>query len=139
VKPAERLVIAEAELQKLTKERGGLSQALGDPRLVTWTYEGGPVPRRLSSFEIATIKRISSLEAKIEVLEDECDDLLSDIVCGLSGMKGEPDDPEVLLRASLVVLNRLHRAGNTLPESRAVMKALLRYLKSLANDEDDDE
>ena len=138
MKPVERLAAAEAELAKLMKERSSLDQALGDPTLVTWTYEGGPVPRRLSTFEVATVKRIASLDKKIEPLEDECEELLSDVVVGLSGIDGEPDDPEVLLRASLVVLNRLQRAGASSPESSAVMRALLRYLKSLARDDDGD-
>ena len=138
MKPVDRLAAFEAELQKLTKERDGLGQALGDPTLVTWTFDGGPVPRKLTSFEVATVKRIASLDKKIAALDEECEELLSDVVCGLSGIDGEPDDPEVLLRAALVVLSRLHKAGTTLPESRAVMKALLRYLKSLASEEDDD-
>jgi hypothetical protein len=139
VKPVERLNAAEAELQKLTKEYDALRSALGDNKLITWVAERGPVPRRLTAFETATVKRIDVLDQKMAVLEDECEELLSDVVCGLSGISGEPDDPEVLLRASLVVLNRLHKNGNTLPESLALMRALLRYLKSLANDEDDDE
>lgn len=138
MKSVERLAAFEETLAKLTKERDGLQQALGDPLLVTWIAERGPVPRRLSAFELATVKRIAALEAKIEPLEDECEELLSDVVCALAGIDGEPDDPEVLLRAALVALNLLHKRGGPLPESRAVMRALLRYLKSLANDEEDD-
>lgn len=134
--PPERLAAFEAELEKLTKERDGLRQALGDTKLVTWIAERGPVPRRLSSFELATVKRLASMEPKIEALEDECDELLSDVVCWLAGIDGEPDDPEVLLRASLVTLNRLHKAGNSTTESRVMVRALLRYLKSLASDDD---
>jgi hypothetical protein len=137
VKPVDRLAIAEAELQKLTKEYDSLRAALGDNKLITWVAERGPVPRRLTAFEMATVKRIDVLDQKMAVLEDECEALLSDVVCGLSGIAGEPDDPEVLLRASLVVLNRLHKKGNTLPESLAVMRALLQYLKSLARDDDE--
>jgi len=137
--PVERLAAFEAELAKLTKERDGLRQALGDPKVVTWIAERGPVPRRLSAFEIATVKRIASLDAKIEPLEDECEELLSDVVCSLAGIDGEPDDPEVLLRASLVAMNLLHKSGTALPESRVVVRMLLRYLKSLAEDEEFDE
>jgi hypothetical protein len=138
MKPVERLAAFEAELSKLLKERDGLRQALGDPALVTWVAERGPIPRRLSTFEVATIKRLASLDAKIEPLEDECEELLADTVCALSGIDGEPDDPEVLLRASLVVLNMLHKSGTALPESRIVVRMLLRYLKSLAEDEEID-
>lgn len=134
MKPVDRLVEAESELRKLKKERDGLALALGDPKLVSWTHEGGPAPRRLTSFETATAKRIASLDKKIEPLEAECETLLEDVVVGLSGMDAEPDDPEVLLRASLVVLNRLSRAGMSSPESLAVMRMLVRYLKSLADE-----
>lgn len=137
MKPVEKLAAVEAELERLTKERENLSQALGDPQLITWTHDGGPVPRRLTAFETATVKRIASLDKKIGPLEDEQEELLSDVVCGLSGIDGEPDDPEVLLRAALVALHRLHKTGAALPESRAVVRALLRYLKSLADEEDD--
>jgi hypothetical protein len=139
MKPVERLAAFEAELAKLVKERDGLRQALGDPKLITWVAERGPIPRRLSSFEVATVKRLALLESKIEPLEDECEELLADTVCSLSGIDGEPDDPEVLLRASLVALNLLHKSGTALPESRVVVRMLLRYLKSLAEDEEFDD
>jgi hypothetical protein len=134
MKPVERLAAAEASLAQLVKDRDNLKQALGDPALVTWVYERGPIPRRLTSFEIATVKRLALMEEKIIALEDECEEILSDTICGLSGIDGEPDDPEVLLRASLVVLSRQTKAGTALPETRAVMRGLLRYLKSLADD-----
>lgn len=136
--PIDRLAVVEAELSKLKKERDGLRQALGDPRLVTWVAERGPVPRRLSAFEIATVKRLNTLEPKIEALEDEHKELHLDVTCALSGISGEADDPEVLLRAALVALNRLHKAGTSLPESRVVMRVILNYLRSLATDEDAD-
>ncbi len=136
---ADELVVAEVELAKLTKEYDGFKAALGDPKLTAWVGDRGrAAPRTLSSFEMATVKRLISLEPKIDKLADQVDDLFGDVIREIAGIDGELDDPELLLRASLVVLNRLHKTGRSTPESAAVMKALVTYLKSLARDDDDD-
>lgn len=134
--PAQRLDAAEAELATRVAEHESLKNGLGDPAIKIWIAERGLVPRSLSAFERATVKRIEALDQQIEELENECDALLSDVVCGLAQRAGEADDPEILLRASLVAIYRLHKAGTALPESRAMTKALVRYLRSLAEDEE---
>lgn len=135
--PAQRLDVAQAELAKLTEEFEKLKNGLGDPTIKLWISERGYIPRSLSAFELATVKRLETLDHKIEELENECEALLSDVVCGLAKKEGDADDPEILLRAALVTIHRLHQSGTALPESRAAAKAILRYLRSLANDDDD--
>lgn len=132
--PAQRLDAADAELAKLSDEYDKLSKGLGDPKAKLWVAERGLIPRSLSPFELATVKRLDALDHKMEELEAEREALLSDVVCGLARKEGEPDDPEILLRAAVVVIQRLHKAGTALPESRAVGRALVNYLRSLATD-----
>jgi len=137
-KVTDRLAAVEAELAKVQGEYDGLSQALGDPTLTAWISEGGrAAPRKLSAFEIATVKRITSLEPKLDKLEDQQEDLRAEVVCELAGIPSdsEVEDPETLLRAALVVLHREHKAGRSNVESRTVMRALIDYLKSLATDD----
>lgn len=141
MKVAEKLAAVETELAKVQKEYDGLSQALGDPTLTAWVADRGrAAPRKLSAFEIATVKRIASLEPKLDKLEDQREDLFAETICEIAGIPSDSDvgDPEVLLRAALVCLNRMHKTGMSTPESRAVMEALLGYLKSLTMDEDDE-
>lgn len=138
--PAEQLSEKETELAKLQKEYDGFKKALGDPKLTAWVADRGrAAPRSLSAFEVATVKRLASLEPKIDRLAQECEDLFGDVVCEIAGIDGEPDDPELLLRAAMIVLSRLHKTGRSTPESRVVTKALLMYLKSLANDDEEDD
>ena len=137
---AKRLAAVEAELAKVQVEYDGLSKALGDPTLTVWIADRGrAAPRKLSAFEIATVKRIASLEPKLDKLEDRQEDLRAEVICELAGIPSDSDvqDPETLLRASLVVFNRQHKAGLSTTESKTVMRALIDYLKSLAMDEDE--
>lgn len=138
---AKRLAAVEAELAKVQEEYDGLSKALGDPTLTAWIADRGrAAPRKLSAFEIATVKRITSLEPKLDKLEDRQEDLRAEVICELAGIPSDSDvqDPETLLRAALVVFNRQHKAGMSTMESKTVMRALIDYLKSLAADEGDD-
>lgn len=139
-KTADKLAAVEAELAKAQSEYDGLSGALGDPMLTTWVADRGrAAPRALSSFEAATVKRIAKLEPKLDDLEDQQEDLRAQLICELAGIPtdSEVEDPETLLRASLVVFHRAHKAGQSTIESRTVMRALIAYLKSLSTDEDD--
>lgn len=131
---AEQLAKVDADLADLRKQKKDLQLALGDPLLVTWTHDRGPVPRRLSAFEIATVRRLDLLDKKVYDLELKRDELFGDVIREVAGSKGDPDDPEQLLRAAMVTINRLHRLGMSTPESRVVLQALLLYLKSLAED-----
>lgn len=138
-KTADKLTAVEAELAKVQAEYDSLSQALGDPAITTWVSDRGrAAPRRLSMFEAATVKRLSALEPKLDNLEDQREELRAEVICELAGIPSDSDvqDPETLLRASLVVLNRDHKAGKSTVESRTVMRALIGYLKSLAEDDD---
>jgi cytochrome P450 len=138
-KTADKLTAVEAELAKVQAEYDSLSQALGDPAITTWVSDRGrAAPRRLSMFEAATVKRLSALEPKLDNLEDQREELRAEVICELAGIPSDSDvqDPETLLRASLVVLNRAHKAGKSTIESRTVMRALIGYLKSLAEDDD---
>lgn len=138
-KTADRLAAVEAEIAKVQSEYDGLSGALGDPAITTWIADmGRAAPRKLSAFEAATVKRIASLEPKLDKLEDQRDDLRAELICELAGIPtdSEVQDPETLLRAALVVLNRAHKAGRSTVEERTVMRALIDYLKSLAADDD---
>jgi len=139
-KTVDKLAAVEAELAKVQAEYDGFSKALGDPTLTAWISDRGrAAPRKLSAFEIATVKRIGTLEPKLDKLEDQQEDLRAEVVCELAGIPSDSDvqDPETLLRASLVVLNRAHKAGQSTVESRTVMRALIDYLRSLATDEDE--
>lgn len=141
-KAADKLVVVEAELAKLQKEVDGFNSVLSDPTIVSWVADRGRVaPRSLTAFEVATIKRIASLEPKIEDLEILRDELLAEAVCGVAGVPLDSDinDPEILLRAAAVSINRLHKAGQGSPESHAVLKSLIAYLRSLLEDEDPDD
>jgi len=141
VSAAKRLVSVEESLSKLQKERDGFAKALGDPNLTTWVADmGRAVPRKLSTFEAATVKRIAALDAELEKLEDRQVELRAQLVCELAGVPSdsETQDPEILLRAALVVLFRWNKAGKSTVLSRTVAHALTRYLKSLADDEDED-
>lgn len=132
---AEELAKVEVELVRLEKERDGLRLALGDPTLVTWTHERGPVPRRLTAFEAATVRRLDSLDSKVYQASLKRDDLFAAVLQEVAGIDGEPDDPELLLRAAMVIIHRLHRLTSmATPESKVVLKALLSYLKSLSED-----
>jgi hypothetical protein len=136
---AKRLAAVEAELAKVQGEYDGLSKALGDPTLTAWIADRGrAAPRKLSMFEVATVKRIASLEPKLDKLEDQQEDLRAEVVCELAGIPSDSDvqDPETLLRSALVVLHREHKAGRSTVESRTVMRALIDYLRSLAADDD---
>jgi hypothetical protein len=136
---AKRLAAVEAELAKVQGEYDGLSKALGDPTLTAWIADRGrAAPRKLSAFEVATVKRIASLEPKLDKLEDQQEDLRAEVVCELAGIPSDSDvqDPETLLRSALVVLHREHKAGRSTVESRTVMRALIDYLRSLAADDD---
>lgn len=138
-KTVDRLAAVEAELAKVQGEYDSLSQALGDPLLTTWVADRGrTAPRQLSSFEAATVKRIAKLEPRLDDLEDEQEDLRAQLVCELAGVPLDSDieDPETLLRASLVLFHRMHKAGQSTTESRTVMRALIAYLKSLSDDDD---
>lgn len=133
--PSQRFLEADEELRKLTREAETLRSAINDKQLVAWVHERGPVPRKLTTFEAATVKRLVELDDKISDLAESRGELLADAIVGLSGMVDvEPDDPEALLRASLVALNRLYKKGHSSPESMVVMKALASYLKSLSQD-----
>jgi hypothetical protein len=139
---AERLAEVEAELAKLQKEHDSFSKALSDPKIVAWIADRGrAAPRSLTAFEIATIKRIATLEPKIDDLETQRDELLAEVICGIASVPADSDinDPEILLRASAVSLSRLHKAGHASPESLAILKALVFYLRSLIEDEDPDD
>lgn len=139
---SKRLAEIEESLQKLQKEYDGLSTALGDPTLTSWASDRGrAAPRKLTAFEAATVKRLDSLEPKLDALEDEQEELRAQLICELAGIPPDSvtDDPETLLRASLVIFHRAHKAGQSTIESRTVMRALIAYLKSLAEDDEDDE
>lgn len=136
---SERLAAVEESLQKLQGEYDNLSAALGDPNLTAWvTDRGRTAPRKLTAFEAATVKRLASLEPKLDALEDQQDDLRAQLICELAGIPSDSEvtDPETLLRASLVVFHRAHKAGRSTVESRTVMRALIDYLRSLAEDDD---
>jgi len=134
---SERIADVDAERTKLQKEYDGFLQALGDPTITAWVGDREQrMPRKLTTFEIATIKRIASLEPKLDALDDEYEDLCDDVLMAIAGVPGEPDDPEVLLHASLVTINRAHKAGHATPESKVVLRALLMYLKSLKSNDD---
>lgn len=139
---SKRLAEIEESFQKLQKEYDGLSAALGDPTLTSWASDRGrAAPRKLTAFEAATVKRLDSLEPKLDALEDEQEELRAQLICELAGIPTDSvvDDPETLLRASLVIFHRAHKAGQSTIESRTVMRALIAYLKSLAEDDEDDE
>lgn len=139
---SKRLAEIEESLQKLQKEYDGLSTALGDPTLTSWASDRGrAAPRKLTAFEAATVKRLDSLEPKLDALEDEQEELRAQLICELAGIPTDSavDDPETLLRASLVIFHRAHKGGQSTIESRTVMRALIAYLKSLAEDDEDDE
>jgi hypothetical protein len=137
---ATRLAAAEADFQKLQKEYDDLSAALGDPEASAWVFDHGRAPpRKLSAFEAATVKRLTAIEPKLGRLEAQRNELRATLVCELAGVPedSEVDDPEVLLRAALVALYRVHKAGASTIETRTVLMALSGYVKSLANDDDD--
>lgn len=139
---SKRLAEIEENLQKLQKEYDGLSAALGDPALTSWASDRGrAAPRKLTAFEAATVKRLDSLEPKLDAIEDQQEELRAQLVCELAGIPIDSaiDDPETLLRASLVIFHRAHKAGQSSVESRTVMRALIAYLKSLAEDDEDDD
>lgn len=136
---SKRLAEIEGSLQKLQKEYDGLSAALGDPTLTSWASDRGrAAPRKLTAFEAATVKRLDSLEPKLDALEDEQEELRAQLICELAGIPTDSavDDPETLLRASLMIFHRAHKSGQSTVESRTVMRALIAYLKSLADDDD---
>lgn len=133
----QRLVKVELELLRLRDEHKALKEALP---VATRFVDGRVARRQLSAFEQASAKRIAVLAGKIEALEDESDELMEEIVFELARKRGDGiDDPEVLLRAALVTLTRSHKPAQRSPEVRAVIEALLDYLKSLATDEEIDE
>jgi cytochrome P450 len=136
---ASRLAAVEESFQKLQGEYDNLSAAIGDPLLTPWIADRGrAAPRKLTAFEAATVRRLASLEPKLDALEDELDELRARLVCELAGVPSDSDvgDPEILLRAALVVLHREHKAARSTVVSRAVMRALIDYLKSLAEDDE---
>lgn len=140
-KTVDKLAAVEAELAKVQAEYDGLSKALGDPLLTTWVAEGGrAAPRKLSAFEIATVKRITKLEPKLDDLEDRQEDLRAQVICELAGIPADSEvqDPETLLRAAMIVFHREHKVGRSTPESRTVLRALIDYLRSLSADDEDD-
>ena len=131
---AERLLRVEVELARLSSEHDALKVALGDPRLTAWVGGGiGRIaPRKLTTFEAATARRLAVLQPKISTLQTEARGLVAQIVFKLARKKGDGlDDPEVLLRAAFAVLTKTARGT---PEGRAVVRAIADYLKSLAAD-----
>ncbi len=133
---AEKLAALNEQIAELTTATEKLKKALGDPKISAWIADRGRVaPRALTSFEMATVKRIDANTKQLRKLTADRDRLLEDVVCVVARKRGEGlDDPEVLLRASMLSLNRLHKGGHATPETRAVTQALLRYLKSLDDD-----
>lgn len=139
-----KLALRYAELERSLaakrEEYDGYKKALGsDPTLTSWVDGVGRMPKRsLSPFEVATVKRMKKLQPEIEELEDELDDLFTEVVESIANKRSDDglEDPEVLLRASLVVMNKRFKAGDQSVELRLVMKAVLDYLRSLALDED---
>jgi len=141
VTKAEELIEVEAELAKLQKEYDGFSKALPST-ISSWVSDRGrTAPRTLTAFEVATVKRMEKLEPKLDDLEAQRDELLAEVVCGIANVPSDSDinDPEILLRASAVSFSRLHKAGQSTPESQAMLKALVFYLRSLIEDEDPDD
>lgn len=130
---AEQLLSEAEELHRLRKEQEALREALGDAALVSWVSGHGPMPQKLTAFQAASVRRLRNLDGRVRELEANQRALTQDVLSSLAGGEGDHEDPEVLLRASLVVLNRLHKLGHSLPESRVVLKALLEYLRSLAD------
>ena len=99
-KTVDKLAAVEAELAKVQAEYDGFSKALGDPTLTAWISDRGrAAPRKLSAFEIATVKRIGTLEPKLDKLEDQQEDLRAEVVCELAGI---PSDSDVQDRKSVV-------------------------------------
>jgi hypothetical protein len=133
---AQRLALAEEEVKRAQETLASFKRALGDPKLTAWVADRGRVaPRALSTFEMATVKRIAAIEQEIVKLISRYESILADIVCQVARKQGEGiDDPEVLLRAAMFCLAKANRSGYGTDESKAVVTALMRYVKSLEQD-----
>ena len=131
----------EEKLKAKRKEYEGFKKALGsDPALTSWIDGAGRMPQRvLSAFETATVKRMSKLLPEIREIEDELETSYVHVVTGLANKESDEgiDDPEVLLRAALVVMNKRFKTGDSSVELKLTMRAILDYLKSLAHDDDE--
>jgi hypothetical protein len=132
----------EAALAAKRHEYDGYRKALGsDPLLTSWVDGQGRMPKRsLSPFETATVKRMQKLRPEIEQLEEDLTDLFEDVIEGLANRHTDDgvQDPEILLRAALVVMNKRFKAGDSSIELRLVMKATLDFLRSLALDDEEE-
>lgn len=139
-KLATRYSELEQELRAKQAEYDGYKKALGsDPSLTSWVDGQGRMPKRsLSPFEVATVKRMQKLRPEIDRIEGELEDLFEEVVEAVANKQSDDgvEDPEVLLRASLVIMNKRFKAGDQSVELRLVMRAVLDYLKSLALDDD---
>lgn len=134
---AEKLVLVEQELARVRAEHDAFRQALRDPSITSWVdgYERMP-PRALTQMEAATIRHLKTLEPQLAALE-RAEAFL--IVRTLDETAGKPsdgglEDPEALLRASLVCLAQAWKDGHRRTENRVLLKALAHYLKSLDDD-----
>ena len=137
---AEKLEQVEREVARLQQEFDALKGALGDPRAVSWIDgEGLTVTRRLSAFELATVKRLESLHGQIQKLTRAEWFLFEKVLSDAAKRPGEgSDDPEVLLAASMRCLAKAWKAGHRGIENRVVLRALADYLRSLDEDDDDE-
>ena len=131
---AEKLVIVEQEHARLRAEYEAFRQTLRDPGIAPWLDGQEDRPQRvLTQMEVAAIKHINKLAPQINKLA-RAEAFL--IVRTLDETAGRPsdggvEDPEALLRASLVCLSRAWKDGHRHTENRVLLKALANYLTSL--------
>lgn len=131
---AEKLVVVEQELARVRAEYEAFRQAVRDPGITAWVdgHERMP-PRALTQMEAATIRHLKHLEPQLAALARAEAFLL---VRTLDETAGKPsdgglEDPEALLRASLVCLAQAWKDGHRHTENRVLLKALANYLQSL--------
>lgn len=134
---AEKLVIVEQELSRLRAEYDAFRQALRGSDVVAWVDgEERMPPRPITQMEAATIRHLKTIEPQIRNLEKAEAFLL---VRTLDETAGRPsidglEDPEALLRASLVCLAHAWKDGHRSTENRVLLRAIASYLKSLDED-----